>query len=330
MMKIDGSRMGRYYDELFEEIQAELYPGCNWISSLNFIAKLMHLKLKGKIPKNIFDELLKQLKFALPKENKIPATHYEAKRKLSRLGLGYQSIHIYESHRLGSLEHGDQLLPLASGSDHLAYSYEVGTVNGVRFVAYNRDKDRTTQNSGVLVAGTDGFNFYGQFEEILHISFNGSYSVVLFRYDYILANQAKQVFYLDDLVRGQNWKVVQNVNHRQVWDNILHESDEINDDVDIVHDTNSSNFELFVDLGDLVMQQSDQPRTPIVNVPQRSSIVKDDGDFIDYGEDGTTEGVEVTNDEDDLLIVYLSDEENDHVCSMDLNLISDDDSDYYT
>uniref|UniRef100_A0A803PJW4 Transposase-associated domain-containing protein n=1 Tax=Cannabis sativa TaxID=3483 RepID=A0A803PJW4_CANSA len=95
---IDGSRMGRYYDELFEEIEAELYPGCNWISSLNFLAKLMHLKLKGKIPNNIFDELLKLLKFALPNENKIPVTHYEAKRKLSRLGLGYQSIHVCEHH----------------------------------------------------------------------------------------------------------------------------------------------------------------------------------------------------------------------------------------
>ena len=30
----------QYYDELFEEIEAQLYPGCDWISSLNFLAKL--------------------------------------------------------------------------------------------------------------------------------------------------------------------------------------------------------------------------------------------------------------------------------------------------
>ncbi|XP_062099771.1 zinc finger BED domain-containing protein RICESLEEPER 2-like [Humulus lupulus] len=46
--EVNGSRMGQYYDELFDDIEAELYPGCNWISSLNFLAKLMHLKFKGK------------------------------------------------------------------------------------------------------------------------------------------------------------------------------------------------------------------------------------------------------------------------------------------
>ncbi|XP_062086582.1 uncharacterized protein LOC133792694 [Humulus lupulus] len=54
-----NSGMGQYYDELFDEIEAELYPGCDWISSLNFLAKLMHLKVRGKIPNNTFDELLK-------------------------------------------------------------------------------------------------------------------------------------------------------------------------------------------------------------------------------------------------------------------------------
>ncbi|XP_062100718.1 uncharacterized protein LOC133806640 [Humulus lupulus] len=90
----DGIQRGQYYDEMFEEIEAELYPGCDWISSLNFVAKLMHLKNLGKIPNYIFDELLKLLKFAFPKENKIPPTFYEAKKKLSKLGLGYESIHV--------------------------------------------------------------------------------------------------------------------------------------------------------------------------------------------------------------------------------------------
>uniref|UniRef100_A0A803Q230 Transposase-associated domain-containing protein n=1 Tax=Cannabis sativa TaxID=3483 RepID=A0A803Q230_CANSA len=52
---VDGNRMGEYYDELFKDIEAELYPGCNWISSLNFLAKLMHLKIVGGISNNIFD-----------------------------------------------------------------------------------------------------------------------------------------------------------------------------------------------------------------------------------------------------------------------------------
>ena len=90
----DGIQRGQFYDEMFEEIEAELYPGCDWISSLNFLAKLMHLKNLGKIPNFVFDQILKLLKFAFPKENKIPPTFYEAKKKLSKLGLGYESIHV--------------------------------------------------------------------------------------------------------------------------------------------------------------------------------------------------------------------------------------------
>ncbi|XP_060961732.1 uncharacterized protein LOC115718743 [Cannabis sativa] len=82
------------FDDLFEEIEAELYPGCDWISSLNFLAKLLHLKVREKIPNNIFEELLKLLKFAFPKENNIPSTYYEPKKRLKKLGLGYDSIHV--------------------------------------------------------------------------------------------------------------------------------------------------------------------------------------------------------------------------------------------
>ena len=35
---------------------------------------------------------------------------------------------------------------------------------------------------------------------------------------FILATQAQQVFYLDDYKNGHNWKVVQKVNHRHIWD----------------------------------------------------------------------------------------------------------------
>ena len=41
------------------------------------------------------------------------------------------------------------------------------------------------------------------------------------RYDndpFILAIQSQQVFYLDDYKYGPNWKVVQKVNHRHMWD----------------------------------------------------------------------------------------------------------------
>ena len=37
---------------------------------------------------------------------------------------------------------------------------------------------------------------------------------------YILANQAKQVFYIKDLVKGGEWEIVEECNHRGIWDNI--------------------------------------------------------------------------------------------------------------
>ncbi|KAK1423448.1 hypothetical protein QVD17_18751 [Tagetes erecta] len=81
------------YDALFKELNTELYPGCSWMSSLNFLAKLMHIKVINKWTNSSFDQLLELLKVALPKENKIPTSHYEAKKKLKKIGLGYESIH---------------------------------------------------------------------------------------------------------------------------------------------------------------------------------------------------------------------------------------------
>ena len=35
---------------------------------------------------------------------------------------------------------------------------------------------------------------------------------------FILASQAKQVFYVEDPSRSPNWCIVQHVNHQSVWD----------------------------------------------------------------------------------------------------------------
>ncbi|XP_060972408.1 uncharacterized protein LOC133038317 [Cannabis sativa] len=87
---------------------------------------------------------------------------------------------IYELHKLGTLQNGDELLALASGSDYLATFYEGCVVNGVRFIASKRDQKRKTQNSGVTVAGTEGFNYYGTLEDVITISYTGAYTLSLF------------------------------------------------------------------------------------------------------------------------------------------------------
>ncbi|KAJ9543051.1 hypothetical protein OSB04_022758 [Centaurea solstitialis] len=173
----------------------------------------------------------------------------------------------------------DELFSLAHGTNFNAHSYTGCIVNGVRFVVRSRDMQRTTQNSGVAVPGVDGFTFYGQLEEILELRYLNGYSVVLFRCKwfntdprkgrcviknnvtsinissewykddpYILATQAKQVFYIEDLSRNRNWRVVEDVNHRKIWD---HPSIKDVNEIDVIHDNSSSNFVLNSDLGEL-------------------------------------------------------------------------------
>ncbi|KAL5563670.1 hypothetical protein UlMin_033417 [Ulmus minor] len=81
------------YDDLFTALISELYPGVSSFSSLNFLVKLMHLKVMNKWMNKSFDELLKLLKLAFPKMDLVES-HYEAKKLMTKMGLGYQSIHV--------------------------------------------------------------------------------------------------------------------------------------------------------------------------------------------------------------------------------------------
>ncbi|XP_062080165.1 uncharacterized protein LOC133784914 [Humulus lupulus] len=84
----------QYYNDLFAEMESPLFPGCEKYTSLNFVAKLMHFKVLGKIPNKFFDGILELLEDAFPSPNKIPKSHYAAKRLMRKLGLGYESIHV--------------------------------------------------------------------------------------------------------------------------------------------------------------------------------------------------------------------------------------------
>ena len=109
-----------------------------------------------------------------------------------------------------------------------------------------------TQNSGICVSrehdGED-VNFYGVLTNVVELDYLFGHKVILFKckwfdtnhknkkihqdphftvinisstwYEndpFVLVTQAHQVFYLDDYKNGQNWKVVQKVQHRHMWD----------------------------------------------------------------------------------------------------------------
>ena len=55
------------YTKLFTSLNSELYPKVFLYSSLNFLVKLMHLKVMNKWTNKSFDELLKLLELVFPK-----------------------------------------------------------------------------------------------------------------------------------------------------------------------------------------------------------------------------------------------------------------------
>ena len=46
---VGGQSSNEQYDDLFTALRSELYPGMSSFSSLNFLVKLMHLKVLNKL-----------------------------------------------------------------------------------------------------------------------------------------------------------------------------------------------------------------------------------------------------------------------------------------
>ena len=130
--------------------------------------------------------------------------------------------------------------------------YSSCIVNGVRFNTVDRDKNKTTQNSGVMTQSIHNgqvTDFLGTLKEIIQLDYNGDErSVVLFKCDqfkldgkktalkddgffksinvgslwykddcYILDTHPRKVFYLPDTKFGKNQQVVQTFYHRHLY-----------------------------------------------------------------------------------------------------------------
>ncbi|KAJ9565527.1 hypothetical protein OSB04_001493 [Centaurea solstitialis] len=133
-----------------------------------------------------------------------------------------------------------QELEILSRGPQQIIMYQQCNVNGVRFVCEQRDESRKTQNSGVMIVA-DGVSYYGVLLQVVELNYPEAMPVVLFKcrwYDeentkldrslisidtktdcykdsqFCLALHAKQVFYVDDPVFGNGWKVVHHMFHR--------------------------------------------------------------------------------------------------------------------
>lgn len=146
----------------------------------------------------------------------------------------------------------EELYALSRGPDNRVTSHGGYIVNGVKFLVKSRDDHRKTQNCGVTALGIHDNveeDYYGYVDEVLEFSFIKGYRVILFKciwFDtnrkrkhvmfephfisvdttkkaykedpFIFANQAKQVFYIDDPIRGLGWKIIERSMHRHLWD----------------------------------------------------------------------------------------------------------------
>ncbi|KAL9671102.1 hypothetical protein QQ045_008668 [Rhodiola kirilowii] len=141
---------------------------------------------------------------------------------------------------------------------HLYSCHSQCYVNGVKFVVWERGQKKRMQNSGVMVEDGE-LTYYGIIRNIIQLQYANGMSVFVFDctwfntdpkergstkrdygllsidtstawyedWPYCLATTARQVFYLDDLKAGDNWKVVNVVSHRGLYsDSSLAREDE--------------------------------------------------------------------------------------------------------
>ena len=148
-------------------------------------------------------------------------------------------------HESTPTEVNNELYALANKSSGTVFSYPGMIVNGVKFVIHGRDMKLKTQNCGVMVPSEEGVNYYGVLEEVIELSYLMGYSVVLFKCrwfntsrikvesnftsvyvkeecykddPFVLASQAKLVYYLRDVKNGDDWRLVNEYIPRNVWD----------------------------------------------------------------------------------------------------------------
>ncbi|XP_058763128.1 uncharacterized protein LOC131636533 [Vicia villosa] len=92
--------------ELMEDGNQELYLGCTKYSKLSFIVRLYHIKILCGATDKTFSMIIELLNDVFP-HAKLPASFYEAKKMIKRIGLSYNKIHACPNHCMlywGSLE----------------------------------------------------------------------------------------------------------------------------------------------------------------------------------------------------------------------------------
>ncbi|KAK9048019.1 hypothetical protein SSX86_033019 [Deinandra increscens subsp. villosa] len=179
---------------------------------------------------------------------------------------------ISDMYKLNPSQINEELYALSSLPDVRVIYHKGYIVNGVKFLVKSRDDCRQTQNCGITVPGVHNDvedDYYGFLDEVIELSFIKGYRVILFKctwFDtdrhrkhvifephfisidtsrnaymedpFILANQAQQVFYINDPLRpNTNWKIIERISHRHLWDiPDDNNAEDLSEDVDLLRE----------------------------------------------------------------------------------------------
>ncbi|XP_038711782.1 uncharacterized protein LOC120005976 [Tripterygium wilfordii] len=73
--------------------QSPLWDGCESHSELPAAVRLLSIKADYNMSQGCFDDVVHLMKETMPTDNRMPVTFYQAKKSVSKLGLGYQRIY---------------------------------------------------------------------------------------------------------------------------------------------------------------------------------------------------------------------------------------------
>nr|GEW15170.1 hypothetical protein [Tanacetum cinerariifolium] len=83
------------FEELYLSVNEDMYPGCDFVTQLDFMAKFTHLKVKGKLIDSVFNEMLEFFQWVFPTrlEYNLPSSYNAIKKTFKTIGLWDELIH---------------------------------------------------------------------------------------------------------------------------------------------------------------------------------------------------------------------------------------------
>ncbi|KAL5827629.1 hypothetical protein ACOSQ3_019469 [Xanthoceras sorbifolium] len=230
------------------------------------------------------------------------------------------------------------------------FIYTGCVINGIRFHTQDRDYNRRTQNCGVLVKGEHrgkSIDFYEVLKDINEVSYLGQNKVVIFKCDwwdlsgrrgiqidehniisvnirniwykndpFVLACQTQQVFYLNDIKLGDDWRVVNKSQPRENYDVQeleIEKEDELDLDDPYQQQQSENIINIVEDIDDDMLCRNDMDLIDVdVNVEDQNDAidnsVDDDNatDDVSFNYEGNEEDCISSNEESDCEEDYIS------------------------